>query len=399
MNARILPTKLNEFRPAVKFPERVAIVHDWLPEVGGAERVLGEMLNVFPDADLFSLLDFIPLPHRGFLRGKPVQTSFLQNVPFARRFYRLYLPLMPLAIECFDFSKYDLILSSSYAVAKGLLSGPDQLHLCYCHSPIRYAWDLQEQYLRQTRRHKGLVGFIARALLHYIRLWDSRTPNGVEAFAANSEFVSRRIWKVYRRTAKVIFPPVGLKVSSLTNSLSAPRTVYLSLGRLVPYKRVDLLIEAFRKMPDRVLHVVGEGPERTRLERGLPPNVRLLGRVSESELARALENARALVFAAEEDFGIALVEAQAAGTPVIAYAKGGACETVVHGVTGILFQTQTVEGVVGAVLAADKITFEPEDLRRNAERFSPEIFRSELKNWITEEWGAFECRRQSVGFE
>lgn len=399
MNARILPKKLNQSRTAVEFPERVAIVHDWLPEVGGAERVLGEMLNVFPDADLFSLLDFIPLSERGFLRGKRVQTSFLQNVPLARRLYRLYLPLMPLAIECFDFSQYDLIVSSSYAVAKGLLSGPDQLHVCYCHSPIRYAWDLQEQYLQQTRMHEGVLGLMARALLHYIRLWDSRTPNGVDSFAANSEFVSRRIWKVYRRKAKVIYPPVDLKVSSPPKSLNAPRTFYLSLGRLVPYKRVDLLIEAFRKMPDRILHVIGEGPERARLERGLPANVRLLGRVSEAELSSALESARALVFAAEEDFGIALVEAQAAGTPVIAYAKGGACETVVHGVTGVLFDKQTAEGIVGAVQMADKITFEPADLRRNARRFSPEIFRSELKNWIAQEWGAFECRRQSVGFE
>lgn len=396
MNARILPIKLNQLRPVLEFPKKVAVVHDWLPEVGGAERVLGEILNVVPDADVFSLLDFIPSAQRGFLKGKRVQTSFLQSLPGARRFYRLYLPLMPLAIECFDFSKYDLILSSSYAVAKGLLSGPDQLHLCYCHSPIRYAWDLQEQYLRQTRRNEGLVGFIARALLHYIRLWDSRTPNGVDSFAANSEFVSRRIWKVYRREAKVIFPPVGLNVPPSFKEPKVPGSVYLSLGRLVPYKRVDLLIEAFRKMPHRILHVIGDGPERGRLEQGLPGNVKILGRVSEAELSSALQNARALVFAAEEDFGIALVEAQAAGTPVIAYAKGGACETVVHGVTGILFQAQTVEAIAGAVEEAEQYAFDPEDLFRNARRFSPEIFRSELKNWIDEEWGAFVRSRQSV---
>jgi glycosyltransferase involved in cell wall biosynthesis len=399
VNATIHPRKLERLRPVAEFPRKVAIVHDWLPEVGGAERVLGEIINVLPEADLFSLLDFIPSAQRGFLKDKPVRTSFLQKLPGIRRFYRFALPLMPLAVETFDLSRYDLILSSSYAVAKGVLSGPDQLHLCYCHSPMRYAWDLQEQYLRQTGMESGGRGFAARALLHYMRLWDCRTPNGVDAFAANSEFISRRIWKVYRRRSTVIFPPVGSPPASSIGVGTDSRRVYVSLGRLVPYKRVDLLVEAFRKMPERNLHIIGDGPERARLERSLPDNVRLLGRVSESELWSALRTAKGLVFAAEEDFGIALVEAQAAGTPVIAYGRGGASESVLHGVTGVLFQEQSVEGIVAAVEAAENAVFEPENFARNVRRFSPEIFRSELSRWIKEHWDAFVRKREGVQFE
>ncbi|RFC42106.1 MAG: Glycosyltransferase involved in cell wall bisynthesis [Verrucomicrobia bacterium] len=380
---------MEQLRAAASLPKRVAVVHDWLPEVGGAERVLGEILNVLPQADVFSLLDFIPASERAFLQGKRIKTSFLQKMPGARRFYRAYLPLMPLAVESFDLSAYDLILSSSYAVAKGLLSGPDQLHLCYCHSPMRYVWDLQEQYLRQTGLNEGLRGFMARALLHYIRLWDCRTPNGVDAFAANSRFVSRRIWKVYRRKSRVIFPPVGLDFAPSALAVTRARAVYVSLGRLVPYKRVDLLIEAFRAMPERTLHIIGDGPERRRLASGLPSNVRLLGRLSEAAVAEALQAARALVFAAEEDFGIVPVEAQAAGTPVIAYGKGGACETVVHGVTGVLFREQSARAIVEAVEEADQIAFDGEALRGNARRFSPEVFRSALKLWVEEEWASF----------
>ena len=374
-------------------PKRVAIVHDWLPEVGGAEHVLGEILDVFPEAELFSLLDFIPQADRSFLRGKTVKTSFLQHIPWARRFYRGFLPLMPLAIEYFDLSKFDLIISSSYAVAKGVLTGPDQLHLCYCHSPARYAWDLQEQYLRQTRRDKGIRGFLARALLHYIRLWDCRTPNGVDAFAANSRFIARRIWKVYRRRAVVIYPPVtGIHPDEKTDTLKL-RSSYLSLGRLVPYKRVDILIEAFRKMPDRTLLIIGDGPERHRLARDLPSNVRLLGRLPQKDVDTALREARALLFAAEEDFGLVPVEAQAAGTPVIAFGKGGACESVINNVTGVLFYDQTAEAVIEAVLASESMKFDPDTLKHNAMGFEPRVFRAALRQWIDAAWRKFSQRR------
>ena len=375
-----------------QLPERIAVVHDWLPEVGGAERVLGEILKMLPHACLYSLVDFLPQSERTFLEGREVRTSFLQKLPGAKRFYRSYLPLMPLAVEHFDLAGFDLVLSSSYAVAKGVITGPDQLHLCYCHSPPRYAWDLQEVYLRQSMRSAGLAGFLARALLHYIRLWDCRTPNGVDAFAANSRFIQRRIWKVYRRRSSVIYPPVAMGEEGWV-PCEKPRTHYLSLGRLVPYKRVDLLVETFRCLPECRLEVIGDGPERARLEKNLPPNVRLLGRQPQRVVNEALRSARALLFPAEEDFGLVPVEAQAAGTPVIAYAKGGGAESVLEGVTGVLFHEQTVGALVEAMRRAEEIHFDPVAMRRNAMRFSSATFRKALGQWLVSEWSRFRIER------
>lgn len=375
-----------------QLPKRIAIVHDWLPEVGGAERVLGEILQLLPQAHLFSLVDFLSDSERAFLRGKKVRTSFLQRLPGARRFYRSYLPLMPLAIEHFDLAGYDLVLSSSYAVAKGVITGPDQLHLCYCHSPPRYAWDLQEVYLRQSQRSTGIKGFLARALLHYIRLWDCRTPNGVDAFAANSRFIQRRIWKVYRRRSRLIYPPVQMGEEE-GSPAEKPRTYYLSLGRLVPYKRVDLLVETFRQHPNRQLQVIGDGPERGRLQKNLPPNVRFLGRQPQRVVAEALRGAKALLFPAEEDFGLVPVEAQAAGTPVIAYARGGGSESIVEGVTGVLFQEQTAASLGAAMDQAEATRFDPAVLRQNAMRFSAGVFRNTLGQWLASEWSRFRLER------
>jgi len=256
-------------------PERVAIIHDWLPEVGGAEKVLGEMLNVFPMADLYSLIDFIPEAERGFLHGKHVQTTFLQQLPAVRRFYRSCLPLMPLAVEHIDLSRYQLVLSSSYAVAKGVITGPEQLHLCYCHSPIRYAWDLQEQYLLQSGSSARSSGIFWPVRFCIMYDFGSRTSNGVDAFATNSKFVARRIWKVYRRRSRVIYPPVEATLPPVEGPVTG-KPFYLSLGRLVPYKRVDLIVEAFRQMPHLSLIVIGDGPERGGLEKRLPKNVTLL---------------------------------------------------------------------------------------------------------------------------
>jgi glycosyltransferase involved in cell wall biosynthesis len=380
--------------PEGALPSQIAVVHDWLPEMGGAEKVLREILQVFPTADVFALLDFLPAEERGFLRGHRLTTSFLQRAPFARTHYRQYLPLMPLAVEHFDLASYPLILSSSYAVAKGVLSGPDQLHLCYCHSPVRYAWDLQEQYLRQTGRSRGVRGLFARALLQYIRLWDLRTPNGVDAFAANSRFIARRIWKVYRRRARVIYPPAVSDGFPGASPRVNSGDFYLSLGRLVPYKRVDLLLDVFRGMPERRLRVIGAGPEFGTLNRNRPSNVELLGRQPQSVVERSLRESRALIFAAEEDFGIAPVEAQAQGTPVIAYAKGGVLETVHHGRTGILYAEQTVESLREAIEIRERTDFDPMVLRHNAERFSCSEFRRALRQWVAEEWGHFhETRR------
>jgi glycosyltransferase involved in cell wall biosynthesis len=365
---------------------RVAIVHDWLVEVGGAEKVLGELLKVFPNAAVFALLDVIPREERAFLRGRPVATSFLQKIPGVKKLYRALLPLVPLAVEHLDVSDYDLVISSSHAAAKGVITGPGQLHLCYCHSPIRYAWDMQELYLRQTGRSRGIAGFLARGLLHYIRIWDTRTPNGVDGFASNSSFVAKRVWKVYRRKCRVIYPPVEPIEG---DGKKSGQGYYVSLGRLVPYKRVDLLVEAFRQMPDRELHIIGDGPERGNLERERPPNVHFLGRLSHDQKVEELSGARALLFPGEEDFGLVPVEAQSAGVPVVAYARGGAAETVVHGRTGILFQEQTVAALKHAIFALEAQSFDPAALREQADRFAPAVFRKRILSWVESEWSRF----------
>lgn len=371
-------------------PERVrkvAVVHDWLPVYAGAERVLEQILNVFPEADIFSIFDFIPEGQRGFLQNKPVTTSFVQKLPRVRSKYRSYLPLMPFAIEQLDLSGYDLVLSSSYAVAKGVITGPDQLHICYCHSPIRYAWDMQNQYLEEANLTSGLRGILARILLHYIRLWDLRTTHGVNHFIANSHFVARRIQKVYGRGSAVIHPPVN-------TARFAPKgnkeDFYLTASRMVSYKKVDLIVEAFSQMPDKKLVVIGAGPDFEKIKACAGPNVTLLGYQPDAVLSDYMQRARAFVFAAKEDFGITPLEAQASGTPVIAFGEGGATETVLPGETGVFFLEQSVESLREAVDYFESIgRFSPERCRQHAERFSVARFRREFSVLVEREWAAF----------
>lgn len=372
--------------------KRVAVIHDWLPLYGGAERVLEQMLHVFPAADLFSMIDAIPAGERGFLQGKPVRTSFVQRLPGAKRRYRSYLPLMPLAVEQFDLRAYDLVVSSSYAVAKGVLTGPDQLHICYCHSPIRFAWDLQLQYLEEAGLKCGLKSWLAKALLHYIRLWDVRTAAGVDHFIANSRYIARRIRKVYRREATVIYPPVDVTKFSMR---SAKEPFYFAVSRMVPYKRIDLIVEAFAQMPERKLIVVGDGPEMAKVRAKARQNVELLGYQNCATLCDLMQRAQAFVFAAEEDFGITPVEAQACGTPVIAYRRGGVCETVIDGETGIFFDHQTPESLIAAVsrFEESRASFCPQRIRQNSERFAIERFRREFGDYVKNRWAEFEVER------
>ena len=370
---------------------RVAVVHDWLPLYGGAERVLEQILKVFPDADLFSLLDFVPVADRAFLQNKKVHTSFIQKLPRLKQNYRSYLPLMPLAIEQFDLSAYDIIISSSYAVAKGVLTGPDQLHICYCHSPIRYGWDMQGQYLSQMNVG-GMGKWLARVLLHYIRLWDLRTSHGVNEFIANSAFVARRIRKVYGRESNVIHPPVDTE--AFTPLPQGEREdYYLTVSRLVGYKKTGMIIEAFAGMPDKKLVVIGDGPDFRKMQKMLPANVTLTGRQSNEVILDAMRRARALVFAAEEDFGIVPLEAQACGTPVIAFGKGGVTETILPGETGLFFYEQTAECLQDAVheFESMKEGFCPTRCRQNAERFSIERFRNEFAAFVQSAWASFQA--------
>jgi glycosyltransferase involved in cell wall biosynthesis len=391
---------------------RVAIVHDWLVVYGGAERVLKELLTLFPDADLYSTVCFVPDDQHSFLDGRPVHTTFIQRLPGAAKRYRSYLPLMPLAVEQLDLAPYDLVISSSYAVAKGVVTGPDQLHVCYMHSPARYAWDLQHSYLREAGLDRGVRSVLARLLLHYIRIWDVRTANGIDSFVANSHFVARRIRKVYRRDASVIYPPVDVEAFTPGDdgASCAKEDFYLTASRLVPYKRIPLIVEAFAAvMPDKRLVVIGDGPEMPAVRAKAGPNVTVMGYQPERVLRDHLRRARAFVFAAEEDFGIAPLEAQACGTPVIAYGRGGSLETIrglggagaraAAAPTGVHFSEQTPAAIAAAVarFEAESERITPAGCRDNALRFAAPRFRDLFHHHIERELRAFGRNSASVG--
>ena len=366
---------------------RIAIVHEWMGSYAGSERVVEEILHLFPEADLFCMVDFLPSAERSFLQGKPVVTSFVQRLPGARKHYRTYLPLMPLAVEQFDLSQYELVISSSHAVAKGVLTGANQLHLSYVHTPLRYAWDLQGQYLAAAGMN-GVKSAVARLLMHYMRLWDSPTANGVDAFAANSAFVARRIWKTYRRTSTVIYPPVDI---DFFVPFGERKSFYLTVSRIVSQKKVDLIVDAFARTPERQLVVIGDGPELAKIRAKAGPNVELLGHQPIHVVKEHMQRARAFVFAAEEDFGIAAVEAQACGTPVIAYGRGGLAETVVEGQTGLFFAEQTPGSLIEAMATFETLRarFDSDLIRRNAERFSRQRFQQEFSAFVEREYAAF----------
>jgi glycosyltransferase involved in cell wall biosynthesis len=367
-------------------PLRVALVHDWLDTWGGAENVLLELLRLFPDADLHTLIDVMPAEPRRRLGAKRVHTSWLQYLPGGRSWFRYCLPLMPAAIERFDFSPYDLVVSSSHAVAKAARTHRGQTHICYCHTPARYVWDQRDRYVAPH----GMRAAALRRLLDRLREWDRRTAARVDYFIANSEHIARRIARCYGREATVIYPPV--EVRRFTQRPAAHRVTredfYVTVSRLVPYKRVDLLVAAFGALPQRRLIVVGEGPEAGALARTAPANVEFRGRVDEPDLVRLVQRARAFVHAAEEDFGIALVEAQAAGTPVIAFSGGGAAE-IVRGLdagapTGVLFDFQSGAAIVAAIATFEALAerIDPEACRTNAARFAPEHFRNAISDFV-----------------
>jgi glycosyltransferase involved in cell wall biosynthesis len=356
---------------------KIAIVHEWLDTYAGSERVLEQMLDLFPDADLFTTCDFLPESERGFLRGKRPTTSFIQRLPRAPKWFRYYLGLMPLAIEQFDLSAYDLVLSSSHAVAKGVLTGPATLHVSYVHSPMRYAWDLQHQYLKQSGMDRGVKGALTRWLLGRLRAWDHASAARPDVILANSAWIAERIRKAWRRESSVVHPPVDLDGFPFRPMKGE---AYVIASRLVPYKRVELVAEAFRAMPDRQLIVIGDGPSMPRLRAaaGNSENIVIRGRLPQAELVALLQSARAFVFAAEEDFGIGMVEAQACGTPLIAFARGGAADIVQEDITGVLFREQTTASIIDAIRRFEALAIDPAACRANAERFSRDAFRANL---------------------
>jgi glycosyltransferase involved in cell wall biosynthesis len=370
----------------------IGIVADWLVTYAGSEKVIKEFIDVFPSSELYSVVDFLSDSNRELFSGKKAKTTFIQKMPFAKSKYQKYLPLMPLAIEQLDMSGHDVILSSSHAVAKGILTGPDQLHISYVHSPIRYAWDLQHQYLRESGLSEGLKGFIAKYLLHKIRIWDYRTANGVDHFIANSKFISRRIHKVYGRSSDVIYPPVDVNNFTLNENKD---NYYFTASRLVPYKRIDLIVDAFNEMPEKKLVVVGDGSEMDKIKSKAKGNIEILGYQPNNIMQKHMQNAKAFVFAAEEDFGITPVEAQACGTPVIAFGKGGVLETIIpegnQNPTGVFFDKQEPGSIIESVNKFESMQdlFEPTECRRNAEKFSEERFRTEINTYIRDKWTKF----------
>jgi glycosyltransferase involved in cell wall biosynthesis len=364
---------------------RVAFVHEWLVTYAGSEKVLEAMLQVFPNADIFTALDYLPEKFRGVLGKQKITTSFIHRLPFARHLHRYYLSLMPIAVEQHDLSAYDLVISNSHSVAKGCITGASQLHISYCYTPMRYAWELQHQYLDESNLGRGVRSMIARWMLHRIRIWDARTPFSVDAFIACSHYIANRIRKVYRRDSSVIYPNVDIAAFDLGQQ---DGDFYVTSSRIVPYKKMSLIIEAFNKMPDRKLVVIGTGPLLDEARALAAPNVQVLGYQPHEVLRDHLMRARAFVFAAEEDFGIAPVEAQACGTPVIAFARGGASETVVDGETGLFFHEQTADAIVEAVerFEACRDTFDRQTIRNHAEKFGTDRFCREFRETVMQHW-------------
>lgn len=374
---------------------RYALVHEWLTPLatGGSELVVQEILRVI-EADLFALIDFESKNPQSYLFGRSIGTTFLQHWPGARQGVQKYLPFLPLAIEQLDLREYDILLSSSHAVAKGILTGSHQLHISYCHAPMRYAWDLTLDYLQASRAGRGVVGWLTRWLLHRLRQWDVLSAQRVDYFLANSQTTARRIWRCYRRSSDVIYPPVNLDRFPLRSG--SRDDFYLTVSRLVSYKQVKLMVEAFNQL-GRPFVVMGGGPELAALRSIARPNVQLLGEQSDRSVEAAMGQARAFVYAAHEDFGIAPVEAQACGTPVIAFGRGGTAETVrdprtsSHDGTGILFPEQTVAALVTAVEDFERLEpqFSRERIHQHARSFSADVFRDRYQGFVDRAWAAF----------
>lgn len=355
---------------------RVAITADWMDTFGGGERVLIELHDLFPDAPIYTTVHN-PAAQPAEMQGWDVRTSFIQRLPFIRERHLRFLPLMPLAFEQFDLSEYDLVLTTNSAFAKGVITRPGALNLCYCYTPIRYLWDLYHEY---TRDHPAR--WLIAPAAHALRIWDRVSADRVDHFVAISHEVAGRIRRHYRRPADIVYPPVD--TDRIVPNGRPPEDFLLVVSRLVGYKRVDLAVRAATRLGRRLV-VVGDGPERRRLEAIAGPTVEFRGRCGDAEIADLYARCRAFLFPGYEDFGITPVEAQAAGRPVIAYGRGGATETVVDGVTGVLFDEQTEEALIEAIEQLDRLAIDPMRCRANAVRFDREEFRTRLLRVIDEQ--------------
>ncbi|TCU56003.1 glycosyltransferase involved in cell wall biosynthesis [Novosphingobium sp. PhB57] len=375
--------------PALIRGERIALVHDWIPLIAGAERVLQQMAHCTPGSDIFTLFNFLPeeVTREFFGADHRIQTSGLNDLPLVEQYYRFLLLQSTRAIEAFDLTEHDVVLSSSAALAKGVITGPGQLHVSYVHSPARYAWDLTHEYIATVGGTLGgLKRAVAREMMHRFRLWDMRTAQSVDHYLANSQFIARRIWKIYRREAQVIYPPVN--TGNFVPGTASRGDHFVTASRLVPYKRVEMIVEAFNRRPDLRLRVIGDGPDMKKIRQIAGSNIEILGHVPFEQLIAEFQTARALVFAALEDFGIVPVEAQACGTPVVCLGKGGTAETVrplgSSGATGVWFEDQTVESLVGAIdmFVEGEGDIRAEDCIANAASFGEERFRQQYSDCV-----------------
>lgn len=363
---------------------RVAIVHEWLTKPAGSEKVVEAILPLFPEAPIYTMVHDPRATAGTVFASRAIRESFIGRLPYARKHYRNYLPLMPIAVEQFDLGAFDTIISSHHAVAKGVLTRGDQLHISYVHTPARYAWDLHAQYL-ETRH--GIGGALARWMLHRFRLWDVAAANRVDVFVANSRTVANRIWRTYRREAQVIHPPVDVE---RFRADAARDDFYLVVSRLVSYKKVDLVVKAFGEL-GLPLVVIGDGPDDAPIRQMAHPNVRFMGHQPDDVVADQMQRCRAFIAASDEDFGIAAVEAQAAGAPVIAFGRGGATETVVEGTTGVFFKEQSRASLVEAVRAFEKTRerFDSQQIAAHAQQFNRQRFQQAFAELTERAWKEF----------
>ncbi|MDD3498573.1 MAG: glycosyltransferase [Candidatus Moranbacteria bacterium] len=358
---------------------RIALVHDYLVQYGGAERVLECFTELFPYAHIYTIVYDKESMH-GVFEDKKIHTSFLQKFPLAKKRHRIFPLLMPSAIEQFDFSRYDVVLSDSSSYAKGIITGPETLHICYMHTPMRYAWDDCQKYTDDF----GLPKFIKRIVpffMNYVRLWDAVSAERVDRFIANSNFVAKRIKKYYKKNATVINPPVAVERFYVENDPEKRGDYFLMVGRLIAYKRHDIAIEAFNKL-GLPLKIIGRGPEMKRLKKMAGPNVEFLGRVEDEDLPKYYAECKAFVFPQEEDFGIVAIEAMAAGRPLIAYKGGDIVEHMEEGKTGIFFQNQTAGDIVEAVKNFDDSKYDGGYIREKSLKFDREIFKKKVKEYV-----------------
>lgn len=359
---------------------KLALVHDHLVQEGGAERVLQVLQEIWPEAPTFTLL-YDPARVGASFGGRDIRTSFLQTWPLALKKYKWFMPFMPAATEHYDLSDYDVVVSSSSAFAKGVITRPGTLHVCYCHTPTRYLWSDTHSYVRELSLPRPIKKLMP-IMLARIRQWDRLAADRVDAFVANSETVAGRIGHYYRRPSEVIHPPVE---TARFSAAAKTGDYYLAGGRLVAYKKFDVVVKAFNKL-GIPLKIFGEGPEMRELQSSAKKNIEFLGRVSEDEKARLYRKALAYIHPQEEDFGITAVEAMASGRPVIAYRKGGAVETVIEGRTGIFIDEQSWEELANAIILFEPEKFDPEEIRRHALQFDVSVFKKKMKEYVENAW-------------